>query len=712
MEKLIVIKTLVELYALEEYLLDKEYVAFDSETTGIDKDSEIIGFSIAAEVDVGYYVVLSYWDVAQQKLIYLETNSYALTFLDGLIYKKLIMQSATFDCFVVKNNFGIDLMPSVAHDTLIGGHLLNENRLNGLKERGVELYGEDAKKEQAAMKASVAANGGVLTKDLYELYKADCDLIAKYGAKDAILTLKIFYNDVPLILEQGLDKFFYDEESMPLLRGPTYELNTTGLQVDPQKLQKLREVLETELIEDKAFIHKEILPYVKDKYPGTKKSNTFNIGAPQQMSWLLYAQMREEFHSLTDSGRALCKALSIPIPYTFNKKQGFIKQLEQNLGRVWNVPVMNPKTGKTPKPKKVEEFWKYLSADNESLGKLANKYKWVATHLHHSKSSKLLNTYVDGIQRKAKYNIIRPSFLQHGTTSGRYSCRNPNFQNLPREDKRIKACIISRPGMVFVGADYSQLEPRVFASFSKDERLLKCFKDGDDFYSVIGAEVFNKNDCTLKKDDSPNSFPVKYKKLRDVAKVIALATPYGTLAPQMRSEMAKKAGQFRTIDECQEIIDNYFDSYPSVKQLMLSSHTQAKAHGIVYNLFGRPRRIPEALNIPQVYGKSSHSKLPAAIRNLLNLAMNHPIQSTGASIMNRAAIACYESCRELESLDPAWKEVKLVMQVHDELILEGPEHLSDDMVLVLKHSMENTTILPGVDLIAEPKVARNLADLK
>jgi DNA polymerase-1 len=264
-----------------------------------------------------------------------------------------------------------------------------------------------------------------------------------------------------------------------------------------------------------------------------------------------------------------------------------------------------------------------------------------------------------------------------------------------------------------VGADYAQLEPRVFASFSKDERLLKCFADGDDFYSVIGAEVFGKNDCTFKKDDSPDSFPVKYKKLRDVAKVIALATPYGTTAPQMSGEMALKAGQVRSMQECQDIIDDYFRNYPSVEKLMLDAHAQVKTHGVVYSLFGRPRRIPEATSISRVYGKNTpHGELPRVARNLLNLAMNHPIQSTGASIMNRASIAAWNKFRELEASDPAWAEVKIILQVHDELILEGPEHLSEQMVQVLKSCMEDTVVLPGVKLLAEPKVGRSLADLK
>jgi DNA polymerase I-like protein with 3'-5' exonuclease and polymerase domains len=223
-EQLIIVKTLLELNDLVDYLQDKQYISFDTETTGIEKDSNIIGLSVAAELDKAYYVILEEWNVAEQRLVGLETKQGIVKLIKALLGKSLIMQNAVFDVWMVQNNYKVDLMPSLNTDTLVLGHLLNENRRNGLKERGLELYGETAVEEQKLMKESVTRNGGVLTKDLYELYKADSQLIAKYGAKDAILTLKLFYNDVPLLYEEGLDEFFYGDETMPLLRGFTVRL--------------------------------------------------------------------------------------------------------------------------------------------------------------------------------------------------------------------------------------------------------------------------------------------------------------------------------------------------------------------------------------------------------------------------------------------------------------------------------------------------------
>lgn len=704
MESLIVIRTLPELQKLSEYISDKDFISYDTETTGLDKESKIIGFSVCADVNVGYYVVLYEWKKGELKP--LETLDKAKEFLQLLNQKNLLMHNGLFDCSMTFNNFGVSLIENLHTDTLMLGHLLDENRSNGLKELGVSIFGEDVKHEQKVMLESIKANGGSVTKGQYELYKGDSELIGKYGAKDAILTLKLFYVFVEQLYEQKLDKFFYDEETMPLLRGPTYDLNTTGLKVDSDKLQTLKQELEAQVIEAKAFINKEIAASVADKYPGTKKTNIFNINSNDQLAWLLFDKLDNDFNTLNDTGKEVCKFLQMRTPYTKGDRRLFKQRIKAAIESPYVPECINHKTGKTTKAKLIREFWKYTKADKETLQLYAEKYPWVAKLLQLKKIQKILDTYVVGISEKMQYGVIRPGFLQHGTTSGRYSSRAPNFQNLPRDDKRVKSCIVSRPGNVFVGADYSQLEPRVFASLSQDEKLLACFRSGDDFYGTIGIEVFEKFDCIPKKDGSLEAFGVKYKELRNIAKVIALSSTYGTTAFKMSSAIGK------TQKEAQEVIDNYFEKFPKVKQFMEQAHKTAKDCGEVTNLFGRPRRMPEARSIESIYGKKDHAALPYEARNILNLAVNHIVQSTAASVMNRAAIACWQSIRELSTVDNAWNSVKIVLQVHDEMILEGPEALKDDMVTVLKHCMENTVELPGVKLEAEPKSAYNLSELK
>lgn len=694
-----VIDTLDDISELHRYLSDFEYVSYDCETTGLTEQDQVIGFSVCAEEDKAFYVILRKWNTQTQTLE--QTQISASARITGLLQllttKKLIMHNGVFDCKMAESNFKIRLIDSLHTDTMVLAHLLDENRRVGLKELGKQYFGEDSTDEQAEMKASITASGGKLTKDCYELFKGDAYLIGRYGAKDALLTYKLFYQLVPELFEQGLDKFFYEDESMPLLRGPTYQLNTVGLKVDQVALTTLKKQLEAECAEAKDFISAEIANYIQEKYPGTKKANTFNIGASQQLAWLLFGKLGLEFAYLTDGGKAVCKHLGLRLPYTRAAKNDFIATCTNAVGTPIQLPsIVN---GKKRNGTKVKEPWAYIAADKRTLAKLAPKYKWIERLLEYQRKNKILNTYIEGIESRVQYGIIRPNFLQTGTTSGRYSSRDPNFQNLPRDDKRIKACITSRPGKVFVGADYSQLEPRVFAYFSKDKRLLEAFKGTDDFYSVIGMEVYDKTDCTPKKEGSPDAFGIKYKRLRDLSKVIALASTYGATAHQLAPTTGK------SIEDTQADIENYFERFPGVREMMRDSHNMAKTTGQVTNLFGRPRRMPEAKRITKLYGNKSHGELPYDARNLLNLAVNHRIQSTGASIVNRAAILFHNNCAKLEI------KCNIVVQVHDSLVIECLEADAENVSLILEQAMTTAVKLEGIELEAVPRVGRNLADV-
>lgn len=684
---------------LRTYLKDFDVVALDTETTGLDRNASIIGVSVCCEEDKAYYVILQRWDKEASLLLELECRKAIKGLLGDLVCKSLVMHNSVFDCIMVNINYKIDLMPSLHTDTLILAHLLDENRRVGLKELSKSMFGEDSANEQAEMKASVLANGGKLTKDEYELYKADPQLIAKYGAKDALLTYKLFLALVPDLFDQNLDDFFYKDESMPLLRGPTYQLNLIGIKVDLQALTNLKKTLEVECVEHKSFIYREIAVHINSKYPGTSKKTTFNIGSSNQLSWLLFGVLGLEFGTLTDGGKAVCKSMGLRLPYTPTAKRDFIHACTQDKDSVY-APEAKV-NGKTVRAKKIKDPWAYIACDKKTLKKLSPKYKWIEELLEYQRKTKLLSTYIEGIESRVHYGVLYGSFLQHGTSSGRYASRNPNMQNLPRDEKRIKKFLVSRPGKSFVGADFSQLEPRVFAYISQDNTLMDVFNSGTDFYSEIGMEVFDITDSTPYKDGGPNAFGIKYKELRFISKEIGLAAVYGATAHQL----APKTG--KSTDETQEIINKYFERFPYVAKMMVQSHEMAKKDGEVKSLFGRPRRLPEAKRFNKLYGNLPHGELPYEVRNVLNLAVNHRIQSTGASICNRAMIKFDSLIKELDL-----KDCHIVMQVHDEIIVECRDEDAETVKLLLQDAMETAVELPGVPLEAIPNIAKNIADLK
>lgn len=694
--QLIVIDTVQGIRELKTYLEGFEAISFDMETTGLTKRDEIIGFSVCAEESKAFYVILAKYDKSLDKLVYLQLFDESKEIFELLKTKSLVAHNAVFDCMMIESQFKVSLVGSVHTDTLIMYHLLNENRSNALKELAKDLFGESATQEQIEMKASVLANGGQLTKDKYELFKADAYLIGKYGAKDALLTYKLFVKGIVELEEQGLYDFFYNDESMPLLRGPTYDLNTVGLMIDTQALAKLKKTLQAEALEDRAFIYKEIEAHIKDKYPDTNKKNRFNIDAPQQLSWLLFSKLGLEFTSLTKGGKIVAKALGLK-QWSAAEKRNLVHSMERAKGSVYAPEGRNVKTGKVQKAKKVKDFWTYMTVDKTALKKYAPRYTWIARLQEYQKRTKLLKTYVLGIESGVNYGVIQPSFLQHGTTSGRYSSKKPNFQNLPKKDTRIKSCIMARPGKVFVSADFSQLEPRVFAYISGDKNLMKAFNGTDDFYSIIGMGVYNKTDCTSSKEELPDSFRVKYSNLRDSSKVIALASVYGASAWQLAKDTKK------SVDDTQLDIDNYFESFPGVAKMMTDAHEKAKKDGFVTNIFGRPRRIPDAKRIGRLFPDVAHADLDYPDRKILNLAVNHPIQGTGASIVNRAMIAFNQGIKD------RGLAAKIVSQIHDEIIVECDEAIGAEISVLLQLSMENTVTLDGVPLEAIPRITKTFA---
>ncbi len=250
---------------LIEEIKASDLVAFDTETTGLDKDAKIIGASFCTTENHAWYLAIAEWDVINQTLVYFpgmkEAVKEVITHLTG---KTLIAHNALYDVQVIENNYKISLVLDIYADTMILAHILDENSPVGLKELGKRYINENAADEAAEVKASVQANGGKVTKTDYEMYKADWRVIAKYGAKDPWMTYMIFMDLLPKLYEEGLDEFFFTE-SMPLLRGPTYEMNKTGLKVDQLALTTLKKTLEAECAEHKEFINSEIHQHIKTK---------------------------------------------------------------------------------------------------------------------------------------------------------------------------------------------------------------------------------------------------------------------------------------------------------------------------------------------------------------------------------------------------------------------------------------------------------------
>ncbi len=204
--QLIILDSPEEVEALQEYLASFDHIAFDTETTGLTTRDEIIGYSVCAEDDRAFYVVLARWNKDKACLEYTDAKEASRALIESLKGKSLWMHNGSFDCMMVEAFFKVRLINSLEIDSMILAHLLDENRRVGLKELAKEYLGLSAADEQKEMRESVFKNGGTITKDKYEMFKCDTPIMAKYGAKDAWLTRILILNHLlPDLIEQGLE---------------------------------------------------------------------------------------------------------------------------------------------------------------------------------------------------------------------------------------------------------------------------------------------------------------------------------------------------------------------------------------------------------------------------------------------------------------------------------------------------------------------------
>lgn len=344
---------------------------------------------------------------------------------------------------------------------------------------------------------------------------------------------------------------------------------------------------------------------------------------------------------------------------------GSPKQLCAILYEKQGLPVI-AKTAKG-QPSTAESVLAELADQGYELPQVIMQYRTV---------SKLKSTYTDRLpeQINPRTGRIHTSYHQAVTATGRLSSSDPNLQNIPirsAEGRRIRQAFIAPPGYKIMAADYSQIELRIMAHLAQDEGLLEAFRKGLDVHRATAAEVFG-----VALDEVSND-------QRRSAKAINFGLIYGMSA----FGLAKQIGVDRK--QSQDYIDRYFTRYPGVLRYMEDTRAQAAEKGFVETLFGRRLYLPEI-----------HSKNQAMRKGAERTAINAPMQGTAADIIKRAMI---EVDRWLQS---SGLDARVVMQVHDELVLEVREDLLDQVSAGLCERMSAAAEL-DVPLLVETGVGDN-----
>jgi DNA polymerase-1 len=316
------------------------------------------------------------------------------------------------------------------------------------------------------------------------------------------------------------------------------------------------------------------------------------------------------------------------------------------------------------------------STDEEVLQKLAEDYPLPKVLLEYRGMAKLKSTYTDKLPNMINQNTgrVHTNYAQAVAVTGRLASNDPNLQNIPirtAEGRRIREAFVAPPGSHIVSADYSQIELRIMAHISGDENMLRAFAEGEDIHRATAAEIFGVAPADVTSEQ------------RRYAKVINFGLIYGMSAFGLASNLG--------IDRAaaQSYIDRYFARFSGVKQYMDDTRLQAKARGYVETVFGRRLWLPE-INSPN--GPRRQGAERAAI--------NAPMQGTAADLIKLAMIAV-QDWLERDQL-----KTKMIMQVHDELVLEVPD---DELALVrekLPQMMAGVAELK-VPLLAEVGVGKN-----
>ena len=760
----VTVDSIEKLKDLIEHIKACDIIAFDTETNSLNpRKGKIIGFSVSGEEGKGYYMPTMIFKDEELQDAYIDgklCHDLAKKTISLLIGKKLIMHNASFDVKFVKCFYDVDLLSSLYVDTILLVHTVKEEGAGfmggsafGLKDIAKMIQKEigldidkAANEEQVALKESIKKNGGQITRENYEIWKADLELLSEYAAADTDLTLRVYNHFIKTLYSEGLEDFFFKDEVMPLYKEVTIPMEQVGVKLDLELIKSSRESIGQKLKEYEELVTKELLksPDVRawivmkamEAYPANNKG-TFAQELIKEYNYELEQSARTGKYSITKSSlirlpegsakhfllhgdpsvldKDVVMKIAMKLWREDNDGAYFNIQSKDQLGEIaFGVLGIKPlSTTKTGKP----QF------DDDTVQSIAGKYKWARNLRIYNRLLKIKSTYMDRFldaQEDGRYYFY---YKQHGTVSGRYGS---DAQQLPRPKEEgddepivieynnlIRAFFIHDDGNIFIDCDYESLEPHTFAHVSGDEGLKDIFRNNWDFYSTIAIKTEGLTQYSPDKK-APNFLRKMEPKLRNKAKAYSLGIPYGMGAYALGMTLGIPT------KEAKKLVDGYLNGFPELKKWMERSKKQAKTVGFVKTQVGRVRHLPKVKAIydkigddlldwnikkemERQYGVDQIKSLSRDYINGLNNSCNVQIQGLAASIVNRAALAINRKFQELGIR--GW----VCAQIHDQLVIEVDNTRSEEAAKIVQDLMENTTKL-SIDLKAPPALAHNLRD--
>lgn len=603
-----------------------EYV-LDVETTGLDIYNDIlVGICLYTPGETSAYVPFNHTDLQNIRV----ADQMSEEQVRDIVIPYL--QDQELRC--INHNIKFDnkklawdwkqIIVNIYWDTLIAGYVLNENEPHGLKPlyNKYILHGKGSSEDYGDLFEGIPFN------------YVPIEVATVYGANDGFKTYALYKFQAQYLREdhprEDFRKMYYvfREVEMPLIPLCT-DMEMRGVEIREDFAKELSEDFNKEMVEVEAKCDayvEQFKQYILDHnnlMRLTKGTCKINYSSPQQVAALFY-----DIFKLRSVSRKEPRGTGDKIIQKFLS------------------------TAKKKDTKKSREFAEFLE-----------------NYQRFKEIKKLLGTYVDKIPqvKEPKINAVYTTYNQYGAKTGRFSSSDTvskiNLQNIPSKEKRIRKIFKARDGYKLVGGDFSQIEPRVLAFLSGDESMINAYKEGKDLYAIMGSQVYQLpyEDCREFYPDGTVNAEGKHR--RTTMKSVLLGIMYERGATAIGEQFNKSA------EWAQQLIDNFYKSFPKINQYRLKIENMAETYGYVTTITGRKRRLPDM----QLEDKDDYRYQEAHRQSL-----NSVIQGSSADIMKLSMIAIYN--------DPRYKalDCHMIITVHDELIMEVPEdHIKEGAELLV-----------------------------
>lgn len=620
----VVVRTAGDLQKLAAALNNAQVIAFDVETTGVDKmAADLVGISLATKPGVGYYIPVGhivgeaqaesgqlglFAGTAQLAPDQLPLKTVLTALRPALTNPQIakVAHNAKFD-YTILARYGLVVTP-ITFDTMLAEWLINPaSRFLGLKEQASQYL--------SIKMTEISDLIGHGRKEI-TFAQVPIEQAAPYAAADADITLRMKQKLEPEVKSLGLEHLLTAVE-MPLVPVLS-DMEQIGVGVDVAVFKQMSRELEMRLAELEGEIYK-------------IAGKPFNINSTQQLSDVLFKELNLPHEKLrrTQSGH-------------YSTASDVLQSLE--------------------------------AADETGITRLI---------LEHRELAKLKSTYVDALPEMVNPHTgrIHTSFNQTGSVTGRLASNSPNLQNIPirtEVGRQIRRGFVARPGWMLLAADYSQVELRILAHVCKDAALIEAFRQGQDIHRTTAAAVYG--------------IPIEEVKFeqRRFAKAVNFGLIYGMGAFRLSRDSEL------TLAEAEDFIKVYFQRFPGINRYLEQTKRMAHEQGYVETLLGRRRYFP----VFKVRGGVNRDVIARAERE----AINHPIQGSAADIIKIAMIRLHQALMEQF-------QGRMILQVHDELLLEVPEAELDPVRDLVVDIMSNAYAM-DVPLKVETGSGYNWLEIK